>query len=482
MLFMQARLGAKRVAACTGAPCLNFEQLESRLNPSVNFVDSGQELVPDVNDDHPYLSADAELADVDGDGDLDALVLSHRSYGVVDLWLNDGIGRFRDSGVRIGGGFYVWDFSIDDLDGDGDLDVLLEFPGGGGGKYPEGYPCVWLNDGSGGFSSTGQLFQHLRHWAVGDIDNDGDVDAVTLLTVPRTNIRSGFSTWYNDGTAHFTMSDDSFGSGSRYANLELGDLDGDGDLDAILISSIWGPAEVWFNDGQGLFVDSGNRIDPQEGDNIWKTTLGDLDGDGDLDVFLAIGIDAENKVWLNDGNGKFMSSGQRLYEAHAQSVELGDLDGDGDLDVFSANYNWPDNVWENDGNGVFIDTGQRLGGERDSHSVALGDLDDDGDLDAFVAQYRSPDKVWINQTETSSVLPEYLPGDADRDFRFNVRDILRVSQVGKYSTGVPANWSEGDWNGDGIFDQLDLVAALQTGTYSDRYLPIWREPNYPFNS
>ncbi len=68
-------------------------------------------------------------------------------------------------------------------------------------------------------------------------------------------------------------------------------------------------------------------------------------------------------------------------------------------------------------------------------------------------------------------------GDANMDFEFNQFDLVQVQQAAKYLTGEPANWGEGDWNGapggssddppagDGVFDNIDIVAALQTGNY-----------------
>ena len=58
-----------------------------------------------------------------------------------------------------------------------------------------------------------------------------------------------------------------------------------------------------------------------------------------------------------------------------------------------------------------------------------------------------------------------LPGDSNGDGVFNQLDIVAVLQAGKYLTGEPATFSEGDWNGDGLFDSLDIVAALQEGNY-----------------
>ena len=58
-----------------------------------------------------------------------------------------------------------------------------------------------------------------------------------------------------------------------------------------------------------------------------------------------------------------------------------------------------------------------------------------------------------------------MPGDANRDFLFDQADLILALDGGKFATHEPALWSEGDWNGDGVFDTLDIVAALQTGNY-----------------
>jgi PKD repeat protein len=90
---------------------------------------------------------------------------------------------------------------------------------------------------------------------------------------------------------------------------------------------------VWLNNGglqagtPGTFSDSGQSL----GDGISRgLALGDVDADGDLD---ALDMD---RVWLNNGSGGFIDSGQSLgYEA-SQGVALGDLDGDGDLDIVAS--------------------------------------------------------------------------------------------------------------------------------------------------
>ena len=75
---------------------------------------------------------------------------------------------------------------------------------------------------------------------------------------------------------------------------------------------------------------------------------------------------------------------------------------------------------------------------------------------------------WIVASPTPGTFEETAPrlaGDSNGDGLFDQEDIIAVLQAAKYLTGQPASFGEGDWNGDGLFNQLDLVAALQTGSY-----------------
>ena len=57
------------------------------------------------------------------------------------------------------------------------------------------------------------------------------------------------------------------------------------------------------------------------------------------------------------------------------------------------------------------------------------------------------------------------PGDANRDFRFDVEDLLQVLGSGKFATGEPASWEEGDWNRDGLFDETDVTVSFAAGHF-----------------
>ncbi len=100
-------------------------------------------------------------------------------------------------------------------------------------------------------------------------------------------------------------------------------------------------------------IDSGQRLGAG---CSWDVALGDLDGDHDLDAFVANSAEGEvgSAVWLNDGQGIFTRQKQDL--GYGMSLSLGDLDGDGDLDIFvthgelgkSTGGGLPNEVWLNE--------------------------------------------------------------------------------------------------------------------------------------
>jgi hypothetical protein len=277
------------------------------------------------------------------------------------------------------------------------------------------------------------------------------------------------------------------------SSVALGDLDGDGDLDAFFVYSLSSLTRVFFNQGgqQGLqagtLVDSGQQITTC---NIPRVSLGDLDGDGDLDAFISCGEDYPHRVHLNQGGiqggveGFFSHGGeQELGNFQGRGNALGDVDGDGDLDAFVVHdYYEGDRIYINQGNGQggiageFVDSGQSLGSFRSS-SVALADLDGDGDLDAFVTHFNVNDVIYLNQGgaqngiegvfiesgqllqswDTEDVALADLDGDGDIDaVTVNGGGMLLTNQGGAQS-GI-----EGEF----------ISTALLPGSYTDSAVAI----------
>ncbi len=344
------------------------------------LVDSGQ--LPGKS-----TSTHVELGDFDSDGDLDAMVTNQKRPNTV--WLNDGTGQFTDSGQRLGEADSRR-FALADLDNDDDLDAFIC-------NY-QGQPNrVWLNDGNGSFESNGQELgkSNSRDVALRDLDGDGDIDAFVV------NKGQPNTVWMNDGAGNFSDSGQALGEyDSR--GLDAGDLDGDGDIDVFVVNGgddfTADPNRVWLNQGDGTFRDSGHEYGSNWSLNV---ALGDLDGDGDLDAFVANTIGRQaNTIWLNEGSGRFFDSGQRLGEFYSQNVLLRDLDNDGDLDAFVSNYQ-ANLVWLNDGHAVFKESFYP-GGES-TMTTALADFDGDGNLDAFMTKAgRVPNRVLFGQSRIES--------------------------------------------------------------------------------
>lgn len=218
------------------------------------------------------------------------------------------------------------------------------------------------------------------------------------------------------------------------ASVRLGDLDGDGDLDVAVANGRHWPQQnfLLFNQAAGRFnVQRPLGIDRR---TSYATELADLDGDGDLDV--AVGNDmAPNQVFINDGRGQFVAGSKFGSLSSVRSLTLADVDGDNDIDVLATSRGRPNQIYLNDGQSNFS-AGIRFGEADDSTiDVAVGDLDGDGDLDFALANRDRQQNFCVFN---------------DRDLTFN-----RRVPFGSGSDETRA-LAIGDMNGDG---KLDLIAG-----------------------
>src|SRR5262245_53083966 len=243
---------------------------------------------------------------------------------------------------------------------------------------------------------------------------------LALAAVPSTPARSddhGQGFHFVEDSAR--LGPDTSMTGTSTTDVNLVDVDADGDLDIYLVEgtdTIAGrPDRLLINDGTGHFEDqSALRLLFPNNQNSATADFGDVDGDGDLDALVA-GVLGEDLL-LNDGAGFFtLANGQipppivipplNRFDISAD-VRLVDIDDDGDLDALVSNEN-PFNpsptggdqnrIWMNDGSGVFTDeTAARLPAATDQTGAMLpGDIDGDGDLDIVVLN-RGQDFVLVN--------------------------------------------------------------------------------------
>jgi len=340
------------------------------------------------------------VGDVNGDGHPD---LVEGNDGQVNrLFLNNGTASpFNGiAGTAVGSAQATRSLALGDVDGDGDLD-LVEGKDGGGNR-------LFLNNGSAAdpFSGvTGTVVGSApfnTSLALGDVDSDGDLDLLEGNWVEPNRV------FLNNNTADpfGGVSGFDIGSGELTQSLALCDFDGDGDLD--LVEGIHNPGEGVPIQPNRLFL---NRRGPKpfngfvessigSAQSTWWVTLGDVDGDGDLD--LVQGNEGQpNYLFLNNGTADPFSgiAGTAVGSAQdTRSLAFGDVDGDGDLDLVEGNEGQANRLFLNNGtanpfNGV---AGAAVGSAQETLSLALGDVDGDGDLDLLEGNFDQANRLFLN--------------------------------------------------------------------------------------
>ncbi len=237
-----------------------------------------------------------------------------------------------------------------------------------------------------------------------DVDGDGDLDLYLV------RLGSDNRLYRNEDGQLLADTDSDLQDDGRGRGLAIGDPDNDGDIDVYLVNE--GPNKYFLNDGYGDYrrVDRNqDRAQSYLADNGSGRSAGffDMDGDGDLDLYLVNATDVEvpgrsrNRMFRND-LGLFTEIGEAAGVADAgngRGLAVGDYDGDGDSDFFVANQSAdsPSELYRNEG-GRFLAVRELLGITDAPSDVApaFGDVDDDGDLDLLLSREAGDNQLFRN--------------------------------------------------------------------------------------
>jgi hypothetical protein len=320
------------------------------------------------------------LADLDADGDLDAVFSNMRSSS--RILLNDGLGSFQFSELSLP--HELHGIAIGDVDLDGDPDLFFAPI-----RDNHAHSPLYLNNGAGKFEEGNIDISSADFSGIGvrliDLESDGDLDALIQQSRKFTRLT-------NDGKGNFSLSSNTYPDMSEFC-----DLNTDGFID-IFAREVGRGFRVYLNDKAGEFTEY--SFFEKKNALRSRTFFADVDNDSDPDAICTNGEGAvyPARILINDGTGKFTESDQTLPSVDVSRVGAGDLNGDGWVDLVFTDWDKPCQAWLNDGAGKFEDSGIRFTVDGGISGCVIADVDNDGDNDVFIASYSGGNNaLWFNQ-------------------------------------------------------------------------------------
>lgn len=391
LLFFAAQLFSQNIKKETPT---NGPVPEKVVTPLFEKIESGA-LVGSLSD-----SRSVNFVDVDNDGWEDVFISNGTSSGAFNfLFKNNGAGNFSSvaaTDVIVSHAEPFDGATFADADNDGDLDAFVVT------WYGKKNYLYWGN-GDGTFSyddnaAPSVLGTYSETAAWGDMDNDGDLDLYVTNSTNLNGIPLKNNLFRNEGNGSFTKIDSGPAAEHAHASRSVNwvDFDDDCDLDLFVSNEGNQPDDLYLNDGAGNFTIAPNAPS-QSNRSTMSSSWGDIDQDGDLDLFVANAAyfgEQNNQLFRNNGNGSFteITTGDLVTDGGCSyGSNFGDYDNDGDLDLVVSNGYCNGTItnflYKNDGTGQFSRDLESIDNLETpcSYGAAWGDINNDGFLDLGIA-------------------------------------------------------------------------------------------------
>jgi hypothetical protein len=372
-----------------------------------------------------------ELADINGDGLVDILFANGGDYDfpgeptLSQVFLNQAPDQMFEEATRrvLPDTMLARVIKVRDVNADGSPDILV-------GTTFQTQSRLYLSDGEGNFTDVTkthlpQIKASVGDLEIGDVDGDGDLDVVLAdwgKGSPMMSDGGRTMLWLNDGTGHFTDATE-----ARMPNvlvqfsweLEFVDVDNDYDLDILVSCKVCGGNFLFENDGTGNFSNATQQRLPKFTNNYDFEAM-DVNCDGYLDlVTINDGLSYGEHLFLNDRQGGFNNATARMWPDRENPGlddnmdAFLDFDSDGDADLLIGSLDNPDRLLLNDGSGklkLVNPTQPILGETYGTLGIALADLNGDRKLDVVQAQGEVdfPEKVLLGENIPADTAPPVI--------------------------------------------------------------------------
>ena len=451
-----------------------------------------------------YYPYDVKVGDIDGDGKNDVVVVFNKSDLVSVFRNTSSLGSISLAPkVDFGTGPQPRKVAIADIDGDGKLDMVVT-------NSASNTVSIYRNTSSSGnisFASkidltTGSTPQGIT---IADIDGDGKPDLA--VTNRSASTFSAFRNTSSSGSISFAAKQD-FATGSGPVDLKIGDMDGDGKPDVVVTNYNGNSLSVFLSTSTSGSISFSPKTDiSHSGIGPYSLSIGDLDGDGKIDIVVSnTNYSYRASVYRNTSSIGTVSFAAEVdvdsigYAASCESTELGDIDGDGKLDVVDTGYHTYVNRNTSSSGSITSATPTVILSTRSGNSNfnrgTVGDIDGDGkpdlaitSIDGILSVYRNTSSIgsvsmaagieFITASNPRGLASADLDGDGKpevvlSDYSYHqVSVIPNVSSEGTISLGTkkdyltglePHGVDIGDADGDGLADIA--VANWLSSTFS----------------